>query len=121
MWEGCASAHFGKTLLIHCDNQNVCMAWKGQKIKEKVSGVLHYLRVLLLLSIIYNFKVDIQYIRTELNPSDLPSRVRADQVISQCSALTSFVPARWLPPLPSDQRWEEQLCETARLALLARQ
>lgn len=121
MWSGDASAHSGKTLLIHCDNQNVCMAWKGQKIKEKVSGVLHYLRVLLLLSVIYNFKVQIQYIETDRNPSDLPSRVPADQVITQCSHLSSFVPPLWLPPLPTDQQWEERLCEAARSALQARQ
>lgn len=121
MWEAGPEAHSGKTLLFYCDNQNVCSAWKGQKIKEKVSGVLHYLRVLLLLSVIYNFKIDIQYIETDRNPSDLPSRVRADQVLAQCSQLTSFVPARWLPPLPSDPAWEEQMVTAARLALRARQ
>ncbi len=98
----------GKLVRIHCDNQSDVLSVRAGRSKNK--NILHYLRVLYFISALYSFKIDIQYIHTSLNIADQPSRVPAHVILQDpCSPLKCFKPLTWVPPLPEDPQWEEEM------------
>ena len=82
------------------------------------------MRVLYFLSVAFEFSFDIEYIETDKNIADKPSRVPASlwlQDESECSPLRTRLPVQWLPPHPLDSTWEANLAARAFSVLAARQ
>lgn len=111
----------GKRIRLWCDNQVVVHCAQGQRSKNE--WILHYCRVLWMIEALYEFTLDVQYIPTNQNIADLPSRVPAASIIQdpRCSHFAKLLPVLWVPPLPSDPLWERQMALQVRLVLETRQ
>jgi len=106
----------GKVVKFRCDNTGVVHSVRSGYSRNR--DVAHLLRVLHYIGAIYDFRIIIDYVKSEDNVADKPTRCPLNMMLQdKCGLYRHYHPVLWTPPLPTDDRWEEILRRQAQARL----